>query len=167
MNRLQTIKEWSQDQDFYYLKSDSIVEQIEHKGRTFYSKLTRVDKPLDDEILDKHYSQEVTLLVPVVKHNESKYIFFLYDGDEPERFRYLFDHLMSNQGISTYQQYKGVDKSQTVAALKLPKQSISNLHMYANDISKILEKLIVRNWKIIPDPTLPESYNSIEVPYIN
>jgi hypothetical protein len=161
------LKEWAMGQEYYYIKRASIVETIEHDGRTFYAKFEQIDDELTDKLTKQHLSRESTLAVPITKNNHSEHIFFIYDGESPESFVHLFEHLMSNQGITNYRIFNGKTPHRRIASIKLHIQSISTLHLYAKDLSNIMEKNMTKNWKILPDPSLPKSYNIITLPYIN
>ena len=164
---IHTFRALAEADDHYYIKRPNIVEKIEHNGRTFYARFERIDAPLEVKQVAEHLARHVTLALPLEAQGMGSHIVFLYEGEAPERFVHVFKHLMQTLGITDYQIFPG--KRDTIRLLVLPRshQSIADLHTYAQTLSKRLETQLTKSWKILPDPSLPESYNITPLPYIN
>ena len=164
---VQTLRALAETDDHYYIKRPRIVEKIEHDGRTFYAKFARVDAPLETKQIAEHLAHHHTLALPLEAQGMGSHVVFLYEGDAPERFVHIFEHLMKTQGITDYQIFPGKRASIRLLILSRPRQSIADLHAYAQTLSERLETQITKSWKLLPDPALPESYNIVTLPYIN
>ncbi len=152
---------------YHYRKHPSIVSRTEHNGRTLYSRFARVDRPLDDRSIREHLAGIQTLALPLTHAGEGSVIVFIYDGTSPERFVHLFEHLMHRQGITDYSVFHG--RSNTIRLLVIPRplQPITSLYAFARELSAALEEALPRSWKILPDPSLPEGWNILTIPYDN
>ncbi len=150
---------------YHYRKHPSIVSRTEHDGRTLYSRFARVDRPLDDRSIREHLAGIQTLALPLTYAGEGSGIVFIYDGTSPERFVHLFEHLMHQQRITDYTVFRG--RSETIRLLILPcsLQPITSLYAFARELSASLEEALPRSWKILPDPSLPEGWNILTIPY--
>ena len=164
---VRTLRTLAEADDHYYIKRPRIVEKIEHDGRTFYAKFERIDAPLEAKQIAEHLAHRVTLALPLEAQGMGSHIAFLYDGEAPERFVHVFKHLMQTLGITDYQIFPGKRETIRLLILPRPRQSIADLHTYAQTLSKRLETQITKSWKLLPDPALPESYNIITLPYFS
>jgi len=161
------LKKWSGGQNCYYIKRPSIVEKIKYNKRVFYAKFERIDQTLDESLVAAHLSGDATLAVPVTQDGYGENLFFIYEGKTPERFVYLFEHLLNSKKISGYRIFAGKRPDIRIFDIPMPRQETASLYRFAKDLSDIMEQNMTKNWKIIPDPALPESYNIITIPYIN
>ncbi len=161
------LKRWSGGQKYYYIKRPSIIEKVEHNGRTFYAKFERINKILDEDIIASHLNRDTTLAVPITRNGFGENLFFIYEGESPERFIYLLEHLLISKMIEGYRVFFGKRPDIRIVDIPMPKQEIRSLYAFAKELSDILEKNMTKNWKILPNPALPESYNIVTVPYIN
>jgi hypothetical protein len=151
--------------DHYYLKSPSIVERIEHHGRTFYSKFLRIDQPVNEILLRQHLDHEITLALPLLQDKQGDRLVIEYEGEEPERFVQTLRHLFAHLGHRNYALYQGNRSEQRTAILFLPKQSLDALHETGEALSQMLQTRLPRAWRILPDRRLPDDYNIYTLPY--
>jgi len=163
---VQTARALAEAHDHYYIQRPSIVDKIEHNGRTFYTKFARIDAPLEAKQITEHLAHRVTLALPLEAQGMGSHIVFLYEGDAPERFVHMFEHLMQTEEITHYQIFPGTRDTIRFLLLPRPHQSITDLHAEAQALSARLETQMTKSWKLLPDPSLPESYNIITLPYL-
>ena len=52
--------------DHYWLKSDSVVDKLSFKGRTFYNKFEKVSSPLNQSVINEHIKGEITVAHSIV-----------------------------------------------------------------------------------------------------
>ncbi len=164
---VQAVHDWAGSQDHYYQKRSAIIDKIEHDGRTFYHRYEKVDKHLPKELIEQHLSRKVNIAIPITSQDHGKYLFFIYKGEAPERFVYLIEHLLQMKHQNKYMTFEGKHPDTRIVSIELTIQNISSIHSYGKEISSLLEKNMTKSWKILPDPSLPESYNIITLPYIN
>ncbi len=152
--------------DYYYIKHASITDKIEHNGRTFYTRYSRVHSPLTASLIQDHLSGTHTLALPLCHDGWGSVALFFYDGEAPEHFVRIFEHLMHTHAINDYHIFRGETEQIRLATLRLPHQTIGSLHQTAKELSSQLETAATKNWKLLPDPLLPPIYNIIPVPYL-
>jgi hypothetical protein len=161
------IRAWAADSDCHYVKQSAIVDTIKHDGRTWYTRYARIGHPLSDALLMEHLSRKVTLALPLTRDGIGSHIVFVYDGEAPERFAHLFEHLMHTRQIDRFKIFPGERDSSRLAVLYLPAQPVASLHAQAKTLSTLLEKKMIKSWKILPDPSLPDVCNIVTLPHIN
>ncbi len=140
--------------EYYYIKSTNIVDKISFNGRNFYSKYKRVDKKPNSIVLNQHLKREIKVALPL-KENQ---IFIRYFGKESDKFLFLLNRLIreSQKEIFLYQKDKEID-------ILIVLNSNSSYKIKRLISSKLREFLEIE-WKILPDKTLPESYNIFPLP---
>jgi len=151
--------------DYHYIKHAAIVDKIDHNGRIFYTRYSRVDSPLTPALIRDHLNGIRTLALPLSHDGQGSTALFLYDGEAPEHFVRIFEHLIHTRGITDYRIFHGATDLIRLIALHFPRQPITSLYRTAKDLSDQLETATTKNWKILPDPSLPTIYNTIPLPY--
>ena len=140
----------------YYIKSSSIVAKISFKGRDFYTKYRLIQNPLDESTKERYLKGEIKIAIPL-KRGE---IFIRYFGDEKERFLYLLS-----------KSWREFDKKWSIYFLD-ERENINIITAFESEnigeiietISKRLSTILDKEWKILPDENLPDSYNIFTLP---
>lgn len=160
----ETLRSLAATSAYYYRKHPAIVSRIQHNGRTFYSRFSRVDRPLDDSAIRDHLAGIQTLALPLTHAGEGTAIAFVYDGPSPERFVHVCEHLMHRRGITDHAIFHSHSETIRLFILARPRQPIASLYASARELSASLEAALPRSWKLLPDPTLPETRNILTLP---
>jgi hypothetical protein len=161
----ETLARLAASADHYYLKSPSIVDRIEHRGRTFYSKFRRVEGAVNEILLRQHLDREITLALPLLREGEGDRLVIEYEGDEPERFVQTLRHLFAHLGHEKYAIYRGKRPDRRTAILFLEERTLDALHEKGAALSGMLQTRLPKSWRILPDRRLPEAYNIYTLPY--
>ena len=150
----------------YYIKRDSIVSKIEHKGRTFYNKYERVNEFLSPMLIKDHMEGKVTIAHNLINAQDKvENIVFDYNGFNTERFWHRAQLMLREEGFINFTAYK----------TKTP----GHLHLYihkghtafvegcglANKLSAMLAQKMPVEWKVFPTLDLPKEYNILALPY--
>lgn len=149
--------------DHYWLKHPKIIDEITFEGRTFLSKYEKIDAYLSDELIEKHQNHKITLATTVP--SDADYFVIDYNGEQKELFYHKVSKILRANGLSDFIAYQS----------KTP----SHLHLYVHcgDISAVqreelgkiisnkLEEKIQKQWRIFPNPGLPDAYNILNLPY--
>jgi hypothetical protein len=140
---------------YYYIKSNSIVDRVSYNGRNFYLKYKKIDEAPNATLLNQHLKREVKVAIPLNPNQ----IFIRYFGSEFDKFFYLLNRNLKSieHKISLYQLDGEIDI--------LIELNVDNSLKIRDLISKSLKEFIDVEWKILPDETLPESYNIFPLPY--
>ena len=149
----------------YYIKRNSIVEQIPFNNRTFYAKFERIDEPLTPLLLDQHLKREYTIAAPLLKEGYTDYLVIEYKGEEYQRFHHLIRHLFTTLGIERYYIYQGKSKERIQVFIEVGHLSLEEADKQLKELSEMLKAKLTKKWKCLPDVSLPEAYNIVTLPY--
>ena len=151
--------------DHYWVKSDDVVDKIAFKGRTFYNKYERVNKPLSQQVINQHLKGEITVAHSLINSRDKvENIVIDYNGRDPQRFYHRAQLLLREEGYINF----------TAFETKTP----GHLHLYihkghtdlqeAYQLGKLLNmKLAAKmpnQWRIFPTQDLPLEYNILNLP---
>jgi hypothetical protein len=140
---------------FYYTKAPNIVEKISFNGRKFYSKYLLVQKNPDEELIKKYLNGNVKVAIPL-KNGE---VFIRFYGKEWRRFFYLLNKLLKEFQIELFLFF--MDENKRLNIFFKTKEKEAEVVKY---LSVKLEELMEREWKILPNETLPKNYNIFPLP---
>ncbi|MFT7879672.1 MAG: DUF1882 domain-containing protein [Sulfurimonas sp.] len=149
----------------YYIKRNSIVEQIPFNNRTFYAKFERIDDPLTPLLLEQHLQREYTIAAPLLKEGYTDYLVIEYKGEEYQRFHHLIKHLFSALQIEHYHIYQGKSKERIQVFIRVEHLSLQEADKRLKELSEMLKEKLTKKWKCLPDASLPEAYNIVTLPY--
>jgi len=149
----------------YYLKSSSIVDTLQHNGRTFYSKFRRIDAPVNDILIRQHLRREITLALPLLRDDQGDKLVIEYLGDEPELFIRTLLRLFRHLQIQEYLLFQGKRPNRRTILLPQEPQELQRLHALGGKLSEMLQTRLSKSWRILPDIRLPEDYNIFTLPY--
>ena len=149
----------------YYIKRNSIVEQIQFNNRTFYAKFERIDEPLTPLLLEQHLQREYTIAAPLLDNGYTNYLVIEYKGEEYQRFHYLIKHLFSTLDIEKYHIYQGKSEERIQVFIEVDRLSLKEADKHLKELSNMLKQKLTKKWKCLPDISLPEAYNIVTLPY--
>ena len=150
---------------YYYIKRNTIVEQIQFNNRTFYAKFERINEPLTPLLLEQHLHRDYTIAVPLLQDNKTNYLVIEYKGEEHERFYHLVKHLFKTLDITEYQIYEGKDEERLQVFIGVEGLSLEEADAQLLKLSNALKEKMVKKWKCLPSTSLPDAYNIITLPY--
>lgn len=149
----------------YYIKRNSIIEQIVFNNRTFYAKFERINEPLTPLLFEQHLQREFTIAAPLLEEGYTDYLVIEYKGEEHQRFRHLIRHLFSALDIENYHIYQGKSEERIQVFMKVDRLSLEEADKRLKELSEILKQKLTKKWKCLPDSSLPEAYNIVTLPY--
>jgi hypothetical protein len=149
----------------YYIKRNTIVEQIQFNNRTFYAKFERVDEPLTPLLLEQHLKREYTIAIPLLEDNHTDYLVIEYKGEEYQRFFHLAKHLLETLGITEFHIYQGKSEERIQLFIEVDHLSLEEADTRLKELSEMLKTKLTKKWKCLPDISLPEAYNIVTLPY--
>ena len=150
---------------YYYIKRNTIVEQIQFDNRTFYAKFERIDEPLTPLLFEQHRNRQYTIAVPLLKENRTNYLVIEYKGEEHKRFHHLLRHLFSAMKLSDYYIYQGKDSERLQVFIPVNQLTLQEADAQLQKISDALKEKMTQKWKCLPSASLPEAYNIVTLPY--
>ena len=149
----------------YYIKRNSIVEQIVFDNRTFYAKFERIDEPLTPLLFEQHLQREFVIAAPLLEEGYTNYLVIEYKGEEYQRFHHLIRHLFSALEIESYHIYQGKSEERLQVFIEVERLPLEEADRRLKKLSNMLKQKLTRKWKCLPDSSLPEAYNIVTLPY--
>ena len=149
----------------YYIKRNSIVEQIVFNNRTFYAKFERINEPLTLLLLEQHLKREFTIAAPLLEEGYTDYLVIEYKGEEHQRFHHLIKHLFATLEIENYHIYQGKSEERLQVFIEVERLSLEEADKRLKELSEMLKQKLTKKWKCLPDSSLPEAYNIVTLPY--
>lgn len=149
----------------YYIKRNSIVEQIVFNNRTFYAKFERINEPLTPLLFEQHLQREFVIAAPLLEEGYTNYLVIEYKGEEYQRFHHLIRHLFSALEIENYHIYQGKSEERLQVFIEVERLPLEEADRRLKELSDMLKQKLTKKWKCLPDSSLPEAYNIVTLPY--
>jgi len=152
-----TIKVFDLDlfDDHYYIKRNTIVEQIQFDNRTFYAKFERINEPLTPLLFEQHQNRQYSIAAPLLKNNRTNYLVIEYKGEEHQRFHHLIKHLFKAMDISNYHIYQGKDIERLQIFIAVNQLTLKEADTQLQLLSNALKEKMTQEWKCLPSIALP------------
>lgn len=103
--------------------------------------------------------------MPLVKEGHTNYLVIEYKGDEYQRFYHLIKHLFKTLEVENYYIYKGKDKERLQVFISVDGLDLEEAQSQLDMYSEALKSKMVKKWKTLPSPNLPDAYNIVTLPY--
>lgn len=142
----------------YYIEQKEIVTKITLNGRTLFSRYKRFEGKITPTLIEQHLHKEITLAIPI--NNNIKV--FKYAGKNIVAFASLLFYIakefsINNLVITNYSQEK-------ITILYITEYNGNTNGSFLKKAKEILELKLPNEWKILPNSTLPEVGNLLELP---
>ena len=151
--------------DHYYIKRNTIVEQIQFDNRTFYAKFERINEALTPLLLDQHLDRQFIIAIPLLKNDRTNYLVLEYKGEEHQRFYHLVKHLFNTLTIDNYHIYQGKDEEKVQVFIEVDNITLQEADLQLQALSLALKQKLTKKWKCLPSASLPEAYIIVTLPY--
>ena len=152
--------------DHYRKKSDSVVEKLTFKGRTFYNKFEKVDAPLTQSVINQHLKGDITIAHSLInKHNKVENIVIDYNGRDPERFYHKAQLLLREEGYINFTAYETKTEGHLHVYIHKGHTTLQEAIQLGKKISMKLASKQPKQWKMFPSDEVPLEYNILTLPY--
>lgn len=149
--------------DHYWLKHPKIFQEITFEGRTFLSKYEKIDTYLSDDLIEKHRNHKITLATTIP--SDANYFVIDYNGDEKELFYHKVSKILRSQDLNEFAAYESKTPSHLHLYVYCGDISAPQREELGKIISNKLEEKLQKQWRIFPNPGLPDAYNILNLPY--
>jgi|GEM_PF-5479280 hypothetical protein len=139
---------------YYYLKSPSIVRKITKNGRIFYSKYHLLEESVNQQIKKDYLNGKISIATPL---GDNEIFIRYFNSENRQRFLYIFRKILRDFKIK--REIFFIDEMDVINILISFEQEEKALNKILEIISKNLEKVLEKEWKILPDKSLPKDYN--------
>lgn len=152
--------------DHYWLKSDTVVNKIEFKGRTFFNKYERIDKPLTQAVIDQHLKGQITVAHSLVNtFDKVENIVIDYNGTDPQRFYHKAQLLLREEGFINFTGFETKTPGHLHVYIHKGHTTLQEAYQLGKMISMKLAAKQPKQWRMFPTSDLPPEYNILNLPY--
>jgi len=152
--------------DHYWEKSDTVVDKISFKGRTFYNKFKKINAPLNGQVINKHLKGDVTVAHSLVNsHGKVENIVIDYNGRDPERFYHKAQLLLREEGYINFTAYKTKTEGHLHVYIHKGHTTLQEAIQLGKMISMKLAAKQPKQWRMFPNNDMPDEYNILALPY--
>ncbi len=150
----------------YWQKKELGSDKLEYKGRTFFNKFEKIDKPLTMQVMNDHSDGKIVVAHSIIlPGNKVENIVFDYNGRDPERFWHRAQLMLREEGFINFTAYK--TKTEGHLHLYIHKGHTTlqeGIHLSKTLSAKLSQKLPCQ-WNMFPNDTMPPEYNILVLPY--
>jgi hypothetical protein len=152
--------------DHYWEKSDTVVDKISFKGRTFYNKFKKINSPLNSQIIAKHLKGDITVAHSLVNSRDKvENIVIDYNGRDPERFYHKAQLLLREEGYINFTAYTTKTEGHLHVYIHKGHTTLQEAIQLGKMISMKLASKQPKQWRMFPNNDMPNEYNILTLPY--
>ncbi|HIC45039.1 MAG TPA: DUF1882 domain-containing protein [Sulfurimonas sp.] len=150
---------------FYWIKSDSVIDKLAYKGRTFYNKYEKIDKPLNQQLINQHLKGELTVAHSLINtRNKVENIVIDYNGRDPQRFYHRAQLLLREEGYINFTAFETKTEGHLHLYIHKGHTDLQEAYQLAKLISAKLASKMPKQWRVFPTQDLPLEYNILDIP---
>lgn len=152
--------------DHYWTKKEGISNKLEYKGKTYYNKFERVDKPLNLSVMNEHADKKAVIAHSLILPNDKvENIVFDYNGRDPDRFWHRAQLMLREEGFINFTAYKTATQGHLHLYVHKGHTTLHEGYQLAKTLSAKLSQKLPNQWRMFPNPDLPPEYNILVLPY--
>ena len=150
----------------YWQKSDSVVDKISFKGRTFFNKFEKINKTLTQSVINQHLKGEITVAHSLIDAKGIvENIVIDYNGRDPERFYHKAQLLLREEGYINFTAFNSKTEGHLHVYIHKGHTTLQEAIQLGKMISMKLAAKQPKQWKMFPTDELPNEYNILTLPY--
>jgi len=157
------------DKTHYFRYLGKVRERITYKGRSFFDKYERVDKPLTLQIMNLHSEKKEIIAHDLIRKDvRGEYvenIVFDYNGFDPERFWHRAQLMLREEGFLNFTAYKSKTEGHLHLYVHKGHTNLNEAYQVAKLLDQKLAQRLPRQWKMFPNPDIPREFNILNLPY--
>jgi len=151
--------------DHYWIKSDTVVDKISYKGRTFYNKYEKVNKTLNQQIINQHIKGEITVAHSLINSRDKvENIVIDYNGRDPQRFYHRAQLLLREEGYINFTAFETKTPGHLHLYIHKGHTTLQEAYQLGKTISAKLAAKMPKQWRVFPTQDLPLEYNILNIP---
>ena len=151
--------------DHYWIKSDTVVDKLSYKGRTCYNKYEKVNKTLNQQIINQHIKGEITVAHSLINSRDKvENIVIDYNGRDPQRFYHRAQLLLREEGYINFTAFETKTPGHLHLYIHKGHTTLQEAYQLGKMLSAKLAAKMPKQWRIFPTQELPLEYNILNVP---
>jgi len=155
------------NRDYYFEYKGKIIQKIVYKGRTFFDKYEKIEKPLTFQIMDEHIKRKKIIAHDLInrQRNVVENIVFDYNGTDPERFWNRASLLLREEGFLNFTAYNSKTPGHLHLYIHKGHTSLTEAIQLGKALSLKLSTKLLKQWRVFPTDELPSEFNILNLPY--
>lgn len=150
----------------YYIKRDSIVNKIEHKGKIFFDKFEKINEMLSYKIIKDHDDGNIVVAHSLINSfDKVENIVFDYNGRTPDRFWHRAQLLLREEGFINFTAYESKTQGHLHLYVHKGHTTLNEAYQLANVLSMKLSQRLPKEWRMFPSADFPREFNILALPY--
>ena len=150
----------------YRQKRDGLSEKLDYKGKTYFNKFEKVEKPLTMQVMSDHQDGKITVAHSVILPNQKvENIVFDYNGRDPERFWHRAQLLFREEGFINFTAYKSKTEGHLHLYIHKGHTTLHEGIHLAKTLSMKLSQKLPNQWNCFPNDSVPPEFNILALPY--
>ena len=155
------------NKSYYFEYKGKIISKITHKGRTFFDKYEKINKPLTYQIMSDHLDRKIIVAHDLInrQRNIVENIVFDYNGIDPERFWHRASLLLREEGFLNFTAYHSKTKGHLHLYIHKGHTTVPEAIQLGKALSMKLSTKLPKQWRVFPTDELPSEFNILNLPY--
>jgi hypothetical protein len=152
---------------YYYEYKGKIINKINYKGRLFFDKYEKVNKPLTLQVMNEHEEGKIIVAHDLInrQRNIVENIVFDYNGRDPERFWNRASLLLREEGFLNFTAYNSKTPGHLHLYIHKGHTTLSEAIQLGKALSMKLSSKLPKQWRVFPTDELPPEFNILNLPY--
>ena len=155
------------NKSYYYEYKGSIVRKIVHKGRTFFDKYEKVNKPITYQVMNDHAQKKIIIAHDLInrQRNIVENIVFDYNGRDREKFWNRASLLLRDEGFLNFTAYESKTPGHLHLYIHKGHTTLQEAIQLGKALSMKLAAKLPKQWRVFPTDELPPEFNILNIPY--
>ena len=155
------------NKSYYFEYTGKIVEKINYKGRIFFDKYQKVDKPITYQLLNQHIERKIIIAHDLInrQRNIVENIVFDYNGRDREKFWNRASLLLRDEGFLNFTAYESKTPGHLHLYIHKGHTTLQEAIQLGKALSMKLAAKLPKQWRVFPTDELPPEFNILNIPY--
>jgi hypothetical protein len=155
------------NKNYYFEYKGTIVNKIVYKGRTYFDKYEKIERPLTYQVMNEHLERKKIIAFDLIDRarNTVENIVFDYNGFDPERFWNRASLILREEGFLNFTAYHSKTKGHLHLYVHKGHTTLSEAIQIGKKLSMKLATKLPKQWRMFPTDELPLEFNILNLPY--
>ncbi len=155
------------NKSYYFEYKGKIVNKIVYKGRTFFDKYEKVEKPITFTLINEHLEKKKIIAHDLINHKRGivENIVFDYNGRDPEKFWNRASLLLREEGFLNFTAYTSKTPGHLHLYIHKGHTTLNEAIQLGKALSMKLASKLPKQWRVFPTDELPLEFNILNLPY--
>ena len=155
------------NKQYYFEYKGTIVQKINYKGKTFFDKYEKIEKPLTLQIMNEHIERKRMIAHDLINRTRNivENIVFDYNGRDSERFWNRLSLILREEGFLNFTAYNSKTPGHLHLYIHKGHTTLNEAIQIGKTLSMKLSSKLPKQWRVFPTDELPTEFNILNLPY--